>query len=70
MSGDEQVQPMARPGPAAFAGIQERGQVLGTDLWQIPRQDSARKCTRWTWSGPESSRLTPAYLLASVGVNV
>jgi hypothetical protein len=38
----EQAQPMVRPRRAALAGIQERGQVLGVDLPQIPRQDSAR----------------------------
>ena len=27
---------------AALTGIQERGQVLGVDLWQVSRQDSAR----------------------------
>jgi hypothetical protein len=29
-------------GIAALGGIQERGQVLGVDLPQIPMQDSAR----------------------------
>jgi hypothetical protein len=24
---------------AALAGMEERGQVLGVDLWQVPRQD-------------------------------
>jgi hypothetical protein len=36
------AKPMVRPGLAALAGIQERGQVLGADLPQIPRQDSTR----------------------------
>jgi hypothetical protein len=35
----KQAQPMARLGRAALAGIQERGQVLGVDLWQVPWQD-------------------------------
>jgi len=38
----EQAQPMVRPRRAALVGIQERGQVLGVDLWQVPRQYSAR----------------------------
>jgi hypothetical protein len=32
---------MVRPRRAALAGIQEGGQVLGVDLRQVPRQDSA-----------------------------
>jgi hypothetical protein len=35
-------EPMVRPGRAALDGIQERGQVLGLDLRQVPRQDSGR----------------------------
>ena len=27
---------------AALAGMEERGQILGVDLPQVPRQDSAR----------------------------
>ena len=35
----KQTQPMVRPGRAAYVGIQQRGQVLGVCLWQVPRQD-------------------------------
>jgi hypothetical protein len=31
-----------RPRRAALTGIPERGQVLGVDLLQVPKQDSAR----------------------------
>jgi hypothetical protein len=33
---------VVRPRRAAVAGIQERGQVLGLDLRQVPWQDSCR----------------------------
>jgi hypothetical protein len=40
---------------AALAGMEERGQVLGVDLWQVPRQDSARN-TYALEHGPAQSR--------------
>jgi hypothetical protein len=38
-------------------GIEERGQVLGVDLRQVPRQ--AQYVHAGTWSGPEPNSLTP-----------
>jgi hypothetical protein len=32
---------MVRPGRAGLAGIQERGQVLRVELWQVPGRGSA-----------------------------
>jgi hypothetical protein len=37
----EDEYPMVRLRRAALAGVQEGGQVLGLDLRQVPRQDSA-----------------------------
>jgi hypothetical protein len=52
----EEAEQMATPGRAALAGIQE----TGLDLWQVPRQDSARNTYGLrTWSGPESNSLPP-----------
>jgi len=38
----DEAYPIARLRRAVLAGIQERRQVLGVDLWQVPRQGSAR----------------------------
>jgi hypothetical protein len=35
----EQAEPMVKGGRAALVGIQERGKVLGVDLWQVFWQD-------------------------------
>jgi hypothetical protein len=52
--------PMDRPGRAVLAGIQERGQILGVDLWQVPWQDSALSTHALEHGpGPEPSSLTP-----------
>jgi hypothetical protein len=81
--GHEQAQPMVRSGRAALTGIQERGQVLGMDLWQVPRQDSTRN-TYALEHGLAQRRLdflqqvdrqqlklcVPTCPLASVGTNV
>jgi hypothetical protein len=40
---------------AALAGIEVRGQVLGVDLWQVPRQGSARNMYALE-HGPAQSR--------------
>ena len=57
---------MARSRRAALTGIQEREQVLGVDLWQVPWQDSARNTyALGTWSGPEAPRLPPVGVQAA-----
>jgi len=38
---------MDRMRRAALAGMEEREQVLGVDLWQVPRQGSARNTYAW-----------------------
>jgi hypothetical protein len=48
----EEAEPMVKPGRAALAGIQERGQALALDLPQIPRQDSPAIRTRWNMIRP------------------
>jgi hypothetical protein len=40
---------------AALAGMEVRGQVLGVDLWQVPRQGSARNMYALE-HGPAQSR--------------
>jgi hypothetical protein len=48
---------MVRPGRVALAGIQERGQALGVDLWQVPRRDSARSTHTLEYDTAQSRRV-------------
>lgn len=49
---------MVRPGQVVLAGIQERGQVLGVDLWQVPLAGLSPQYVRArTWSGLELKSL-------------
>jgi hypothetical protein len=42
----------------ALAGIQERGQVLGMDLPQVPGQDSASVLRAGSWTGPKAADIS------------
>jgi len=51
-----QAQPMVRPGRTALAGVQEGGQALGVDLWQVLNQNSGRS-THALEHDPAQSRI-------------
>jgi hypothetical protein len=50
---------MVRPERAALAGIQERRQALGVDLWQVPWQDLARNTHALEHSPTKSQIASP-----------